>query len=111
MYRFDDHLMIDEVLIVEDGEDGNATAAVGTNLRTRGEEMQSMMIRMNRLKQKVDQNHNAVQATLSNQRACMGRMFRQINNNIRCFGGTIEGALLIQNQNTGVRLRKLGQGN
>jgi hypothetical protein len=32
-----------------------------------------------------------------------------INNNIRCFGGTIEGSILIQQANNGGRLRRLGE--
>jgi hypothetical protein len=33
-----------------------------------------------------------------------------VNNNIRCFGGTIEGSLLIQQANNGRRLRRVGEG-
>ena len=32
-----------------------------------------------------------------------------INNNIRCFGGTIKGSLLIQQENNGRRLRRVGE--
>jgi hypothetical protein len=49
------------------------------------------------------------QASFAQQRDRFDHKFRTIKNNIRCFGGTIEGSLLIQQANNGRRRRRVGE--
>jgi hypothetical protein len=50
-----------------------------------------------------------VQPSFAQQRDCFDHKFRTIYNNIRCFGGTIEGSLFIRQANNGRRLRRVGE--
>lgn len=82
VYYIEDHLMINEVVDTEDGEDGNATAAI-SGFSLRREEAQTMLIRINRLEQKLDRYLGSIQVwLLSELRAYNGQMFRLMNNNI-----------------------------
>ena len=56
------------------------------------------------------QNYMSTQSLISKLRSHCTRHYTILNNNIRSFGGTIQGALLIQRENTGRRLLRLQGG-
>jgi hypothetical protein len=93
------------------GEMGAVGAAAGVDgpITLTLEMDKSLMLRLNRLDQQVSQFQTQVQASFAQQRDRSDHKFTTINNNIRCFEGTIEGSLLIQQENNGRRLRRVGE--
>jgi hypothetical protein len=108
VYRVNDKLMIDPI----GGELGmiGAVATGGNGTITLTLEMgKSILLRLNRLDQKISQVQAKNEASIAQLSDRMDCKFRTMNNNIRCFGGTIEGSLLIQQGNNGRRLRRVGE--
>jgi hypothetical protein len=104
VYRIEDRLMIDPI----GGEMGAVGTAAGVGPMTLTLEMdQSIMLRLNRLDQRMSQFEARSQASLAQLSDRFDHKFRTVNNNIRCFGGTIEGSLLIQQANNGRRVRRV----
>lgn len=66
---------------------------------------QTICVRFNNLERKVDQNHIAQLAAISELRCTCCSHFRVLNNNMRAYGGTIQGSLVRQRaSNRHVRL-------
>jgi hypothetical protein len=87
-YKIDDKLMNDPI----GGEMGVVgAAAAGDGPMTLTLEMgKSLMLQLHRLDQQISQFQSQVQASFAQQSDCFDHKSRTINNNIRCFGGTIE---------------------
>jgi hypothetical protein len=107
VYRIDDKLMIDPI----GGEMGAVgAAAAGDGPMTLTFEIgKSLMLRSNRSDQQMSQFQAQVQTSFAQQLDRFDHKFRTINNNIRCFGGTIKGSLLIQQAKNGRWLRRVGE--
>ena len=94
IYRVRDLLMIDPIGegdLVSGG--GGAGVAGGAAL---AEAVQTMMVRSSRAEIEGNQRHAATQQQLHEMRNHFDRQFKTLNNNIRGFGGTIEGAFVRQ---------------
>lgn len=103
---------INEMLQIDAMEPGRTTAGVGdgenvmlalqdTNNTFGGnglsnEILQSVVIRMNRMEQMQAQSQQCLLNSLSEMQTQHKRQFQVLNNNIRCFGGRIEGSLVRQ---------------
>jgi hypothetical protein len=108
VYRINDRLMIDPIG-GEMGEVGAAAAGNGPRPNSMTNVENIMMVRFNRQDQEISQLKAQVQALFAEQNHKLDHKFRTINNNIRCFGGTIEGSLSIQLANNGRQLRRVGE--
>jgi hypothetical protein len=95
----DDKLMsdpiIDDIRVV-----GAAAAAAGGPMMTL-EIGISLLTRMNRMEQQMNQNHAELKASLAEMRFYIGHQFRTVNNNTRTCDRTIADSLLIQQTNNG----------
>mmetsp|Transcript_36970 Transcript_36970/g.89819 ORF Transcript_36970/g.89819 Transcript_36970/m.89819 type:complete len:692 (-) Transcript_36970:70-2145(-) len=109
VHRVEDQLAIDEAIVI-DGE-GGAGAGRGAGAAAAGNSnydlFQSIHIRLQHLEQLVNNNAARSDTQLSDLRAYIRHCNRILNNNIRAFGGTIEGGYRIQQANTGRRLLPL----
>jgi hypothetical protein len=106
VYRIDDRLMIDPI----GGEMGAVGAAAGVGPMTLTLEMgKSIMLQLNRSDQQASLFQSQTEASLAQLSDRFDHRFRTVNNNMRCFGGTIEGSLLIQQANNGGRLQRVGE--
>jgi hypothetical protein len=103
--RIDDRLMIDPI----GGEMGALGAAAGGGGPMTVEMGKSLMLQMSRSDQRMSQFQAQVQASFAQQNDRFDHKLRTMNNNIGCFGGTIEGRLLIQQANNGGRLRRVAE--
>jgi hypothetical protein len=95
---------------------GAAAAAAGGPMMTL-EIGISLLARMNRMEQQMNQNHAELQASLAEMRYYIGHQFRtvnnnirEVNNNIRSSDRTIADSLLIQQTNNGSQLEILREG-
>ena len=120
IYRINEMLQIDEVVTVGGAaapiggnammavQDTNNPVALGHGLGN--EVMQSMLIRMNRMEQVQAQSQQTLLNAMSEMQTQNRRQFQVLNNNIRCFGGRIEGSLVRQvNSNRQQRLLAMNQ--
>jgi predicted transcriptional regulator len=89
-------------------KDTNNTVALGHGLGN--EVMHSMSIRMNRMEQVQAQSQQTLLNAISEMQTQHRQQFQVLNNNIRCFGGCIEGSLVRQvNSNQQQRLLAMNQ--
>ena len=86
----------------------DATATIGV-LSSQNELAQTVLIRLDRMEQLILTNHMDVKSEIADWRRRNDQKFRTINNNIRCFAGTIEGGFMQQHQqvNNGQRLWRM----
>ena len=110
IYRVNETLQIDEVVTVAGGTDGEAASSNITVSGAAGggpasEMMQTILIRTIRNEQAIGRVESTVLSALSEQRTFTSNQFRVLNNNVRCFGGQIQGSLVRQRpSNRGHRL-------
>ena len=85
----------------------DVSAALGT--ATANDSTQTILIRLDRVEQLVQRNHADYKNELHDLRRHLDGKVRVLNNNIRCFAGTIEGGFRYQKQQqtSGRRLRQL----
>lgn len=115
---------INEMLQIDTMQPGRAAGVAGENVmialqdtnNTFGnnglsnEVLQSVVIRMNRLEQMQAQSQQCLLNSLGELQTQQKRQFQVLNNNIRCFGGRIEGSLVRQvNSNRQHRLLPMNQ--
>ncbi|CAJ1938212.1 unnamed protein product [Cylindrotheca closterium] len=106
VHRRDDQLMIDEAIIIDgDGSTGAGGAVVAGNATY--DLFQSIQINIQQLQQQLNNVAARSDTNFSDLRAYIRHRDRILNNNIRAFGGTIEGGLQIQQANAGRRLLPL----
>jgi hypothetical protein len=123
IYHINKMLQIDEVVTdvgasVAAPVGGNAMVAVQDRKNTvaplghglGNEVMQSMLIQMNRMEHVQAQSQQTLLNAMSEMQTQHRRQFQVVNNNIRCFGGCIEGSLVRQvNSNRQQRLLAMNQ--
>ena len=100
--RREDQLLIDEV--VEIGNGGGDQQVHGDY-----EMFQNVFVVLNHLEQLINQIAGRSDTNFSELRAYVRQRDRIINNNIRAFGGRIEGGFQIQQANTGRRLARIDE--
>jgi hypothetical protein len=98
IYQVNDKLMIDPLTEDGVGVGRRSGLAAGPTPANHDEVQQAVLIRLNRLEQVMNQMHMGMQASTAELRHYCGTNFRVLNNNIRCYGGTIQGALVLQQQ-------------
>ena len=105
IYRIQDTLMIDEMPTVEGGN--NVGKAVPGALQAVNEQQQAqLLINIQALQQSTAQNHQQTQNSIASLRTWAVGQFRTVNNNIRAFGGTIQGAVARQDPQQQARRRQ-----
>jgi len=100
VYRVQEQLMIDEVA----GEDPPAAGGggvaggnvAGGNGSVSQEQHQALLIQLQQIRDSMHANHQQTQATLNALRLWIESQLLRINNNVRRFGGTIQGGLARQ---------------
>jgi hypothetical protein len=93
----DQHTSVSNAYSINDPEMGAVGVAAADGGPMMSLEMgKSLIVRMNRLEQQLSHFQAHVQASFVEQRDHFDHKFRTVKNNIRCFGGTINGSLLIQ---------------
>lgn len=95
IYQVNDKLMIDPLMDDGVGIGRRSGLAAGPTPGNHDEVQQAVLIRLNRLEQAMNQMHMGMQASTAELRHYCGTNFRVLNNNIRCYGGTIQGALVL----------------
>jgi len=89
VYRIEDRLMIDEaVSIQENNADNNFVSGVFP--------VQSMLVRLDRMERHFEVLYRRHEASIERLERGSNTHFHTMNNNIRRFGGSIEGSLVIQ---------------
>jgi Transcriptional activator of glycolytic enzymes len=109
IYRVQDTLMIDEMIVQGDNGGGNgptAGTAAGTAPVVNQQQHAQVLINLQALQQNVAQNHQQQQESMASLRTWCGNQFRTINNNIRAHGGTIQGAFARQDPQQQARRRQ-----
>jgi hypothetical protein len=120
VYRINEMLHIDAVQpttqsVGAGGDDAAThllqdTAPTGPNTRLNNEALQSVVIRLNRLEQIQGQSQQCIMNSISEMQTQQKRQFQILNNNIRCFGGRIEGSFVRQvNSNRRERVLTMNQ--
>ena len=105
--------MIDEVIEVDGSGDGQQAGGgggggtIGARAPMSRDMYRTILIRLNYVDQKLDQTRAEHNIALADQRSWIAGQIRTINNNIRVFGGTIEGGFRIQEANTGRQLQRM----
>ena len=92
--RVDELLMIDELPTNAQGVAGAGTTNAG--IAASQERDQAMVIRIERCERAITQSTQANQSAIGELRNYVGENFRVLNNNVRAFGGRIEGSLVRQ---------------
>jgi hypothetical protein len=114
VYRINENLMIDAVVHVGGDSGGPAVGGGGggtiVGIGANNESIQALLIRQQAQEQRMEQNHQAQLGAIGELRQEMKAGFRVLNNNIRCFGGRIEGSFSRQvNVNCSVRMLSLNE--
>ena len=117
IYRIQDTLMIDEIPELDDGNGGAAAvgAPVGApagvpagaaGATANGQYSAAVLVNVQRLQQQQAQNHQQLSDSIASLRTWSRDQFRTINNNIRSFGGTVQGGLARQDPQQQARRRQ-----
>ena len=96
IYRVNENLMIDDMITDRSGgggEGGNAHAAASQT-----EQVNELLIQMQHMKIEVMNMQSSIEQQVGNFRVFTSNQFHVVNNNIRRFGGTIQGAVARQNR-------------
>ena len=111
VYRNNGVLMIDA--LDEDGSpSGGAGPGGGGGSRMSNEMGQTLLVRMNQVERTQAQTQVQFMGGMADLRTYCGGQFRLLNNNIRCYGGTIQGSLVRQRaSNREHRLLREGEAN
>ena len=97
--------MIDE-MPYEDGAAPAAPAVGPVNAAVNDQQMAQVLINLQALQQSVAQNHQQQSASIASFRDWALNQFRTVNNNVRSFGGTIQGAMARQDPQQAARRRQ-----
>jgi hypothetical protein len=111
IYRINENLMIDAIVQVG-GDSRGGRGGVGSvvGVAANDETFQSLLIRQQAQEERMEQNKQATLGVIAQLRQEMKAGLRVLNNNVRCFGGRIEGGLICQvNTNQGQRLLRMNQ--
>ena len=106
VYRLEDKLMIEPQVSFDGGANIVRAGANQAGSLVTSEMIQTILIRLNHMDHAIQTLFNLQQAGLAEHRVWMANKFGVVNNNIRAFGGTIEGGFQIQRANAGRRLRR-----
>ena len=91
VHRLNDRLMISPIL------EGDEVAGVGGHGGMPGNEaMQTILLRQHQYQVETNQRFDSLGSQMWDMRNFFGRQLKQVNNNIRSFGGTIEGSFVRQ---------------
>jgi len=101
--RKDDQLDINEYIDI----DGLSQVGIIDGSVAHMEYFQSILVWMNQLEHLMNNYAAQSEASLSDMRSFITQKVRILNNNIRIFGGTMEGSIRIQQANTGRRLQRI----
>ena len=101
--RKDDQLDINEYIEI----DGLSQVGMIDGSVAHMEYFQSILVWMNQLEHLMNNYAAQSEASLSDMRSFITQKVRILNNNIRIFGGTMEGSFRIQQANTGRRLQRI----
>jgi hypothetical protein len=93
VYRIEELLMIDEAVPLLENTGGNG--AGGNEVASRIP-IQTMLVRMDRMERNTTDLYRQHEASIQRLERVLLTHFNTMNNNIRRFGGTIEGAFVIQ---------------
>ena len=101
-------LDINSLVDDQPGEGGRPVATAGGNMTN--DTAQTILIRLNRIDQNLINSDVNINTQLSDIRNWTHGQFRVLNNNIRAYGGTIQGALVRQRQsNSGTQMLQSNQ--
>ena len=107
IYRIQDTLMIDKIQQQpqQNGgdRDGHAVSVAAPN----NQNWQSMLVNLQRIQQEQAQHHQQAMNSIAGLRLWCRDQFRTVNNNIRAFGGTIQGGFVRQQPHNQARRRQL----
>jgi hypothetical protein len=106
IYRIDEMLMIDEVTPLEDGEGGGGN---GGQQAGGPQNLLTLLARIDRLERNDSERHRQLVGSVTRVEHTVVTHSNRTNNNIRRFGGTIEGAFVAQRGN-GAQRRGAGGG-
>ena len=111
VYRIQDTLMIDEIPELGDNGPEGAPAVAGAPVGAAGAQANgqygaAVLVNLQRLQQQQSQNHQQLSDSIASLRTWSRDQFRTVNNNIRSFGGTIQGGLARQDPQQAARRRQ-----
>jgi Transcriptional activator of glycolytic enzymes len=106
IYRIQDTLMIDEMVIQRGGDNGAPAAPAAGGQVVTDQQHAQVLINVQALQQAVAQNHQQHSDAIASLREWAHNQFRLVNNNIRAHGGTIQGALARQDPQQQARRRR-----
>jgi Transcriptional activator of glycolytic enzymes len=118
IYRIQDTLMIDEVPELIGNGGGFAAPAAPAGAPTGGvpagavnainqQQSAALLVNIQRLQQQQSQNHQQAMDSIAALRTFSLNQFRTVNNNIRAFGGTIQGGFARQDFQQAARRRRV----
>ena len=96
VYRIEDRLMIDEILQDNNEATGNNTQAIVNQLTTGIMSHQALLVKLDRMERQINEQFGQVFAMIEASNRLATNHYHSMNNNIRRFGGTIEGAFAVQ---------------
>ena len=99
-----EHLQINEFIDINTIGNTNSQIHAGV---AQLEHFQSIFVRLNQLEQLVNNHAARNDANVANMRSLISQKVRVLNNNIRVFGGTVEGGFRVQQANTGRVLQQI----
>ena len=98
VYRIEDRLMIDEIL--QDNDEttgGNNTTGAIVNQQSAGiMSHQALLVKLDRMERQMNEQFGQVFAMMEASNRLATNHYHSMNSNIRQFGGTIEGAFVVQ---------------
>ena len=103
VHRVDDRLMVG--IVNSEGQNEQVGGGIGGAGPAANQDLQTVIIRQNFLEQLMHQCFAQMFGAMNDERKWNARQFKMTNNNIRVFGGTIEGSLRIQQANSGRTLQ------
>lgn len=98
VYRIEDRLMIDEILQDNDETTGgnNTTGAIVNQLSAGIMSHQALLVKLDRMERQMNEQFGQVFAMMEASNRLATNHYHSMNSNIRRFGGTIEGAFVVQ---------------
>jgi hypothetical protein len=98
VYRIEDRLMIDEIVQENNGTNigDNATRSIINQVTTGLMSHQALLVKLDRMERQINDQFRQVFAMIDASNRLARTNYNNINNNIRRFGGTIEGAFVVQ---------------
>ena len=98
--RIEDRLMIDEILQQGNNEPtGNNAGSIVNQVTTGIMSHQALLVKLDRMERQMNDQFKQVFSMIEASNTLARTHYQSMNTNIRRFGGTIEGALVVQRGN------------